>query len=154
MLNFHLDALAQTVHFRLIVPRHQIDFDVPCARTHQKMLPYSRLEVRPELIHEVEKNLSPTLLLLIPESIPPESPSALYISTSARLVLNKRFDIYSKALFIPCQKFKGLLLWLRVSHGSDCGHLCQMNTDGRELFSGSGPGSRGAAPSANVFIYL
>lgn len=67
MLNFHLDALAQTVHFRLIVPRHQIDFDVPCARTHQKMLPYSRLEVRPELIHEVEKNLSPTLLLLIPE---------------------------------------------------------------------------------------
>lgn len=35
----------------------------------------------------------------------------------------------------------------------DCDCLCQMKTDGQGVLSGSGPGSRGAAPGANVFIY-
>lgn len=56
-------------------------------------------------------------------------------------------------LFIRCQKFKELLLWLRVSHGSDCGCWCQMKTDGRGFCQGLGP-APGSCPWCERFHLL
>lgn len=51
------------------------------------------------------------------------------------------------------RNLKRLLLWLRVSHGSDCGHQCQTKTDGRGFCQGLGP-TPGSCPWYERFHLL